>query len=158
MQSHVSEHMSNKIAHGATRNIVVRGAVERKITADQIRDHLDHIHNLVVIDVKMNNGDAYISTNSINNAGFARTCMMSRLAYKGLRIEHFPDECAVPLPKPTVRAQAPTSFPRAKTVATANPYTVLDADGIEGTDSDESDDESYVKNGSKTNSSDAVLV
>ena len=49
-QFSVPLHIANKIANGASRNLVVRGA-SGKLTADQIRDHLDHIHNLVVSEV-----------------------------------------------------------------------------------------------------------
>lgn len=143
-QFQIPSHVSNKIAHGATRNIVVRGAVG-KLTADQIRDHLDHIHNLVVVDIRLKNGDAYISTNSVHNALFARTCMMSRTTYKGLRIDWYPDECALPLPKPSVRAQTASYIAPTKAVPIANRYMLLDADGLD-TESDE-DDESYRMNG-----------
>lgn len=68
-----------------------------------IRDDLGHIHNLVVVSVSFTNGDCYISTNSVHNALFARTCMMSRARYKGLRIEWYPDECAGPIPHPPRR-------------------------------------------------------
>lgn len=46
-QFHVPQHVANKIANGASRNLIVRGALG-KLGSDQIRDHLDHIHNLVV--------------------------------------------------------------------------------------------------------------
>lgn len=46
-QFKVPTHVFNKIANGATRNLVIRGAAG-KVSADQIREHLDHIHNLVV--------------------------------------------------------------------------------------------------------------
>ena len=46
--------------------------------------------------------DAYVETNAVHNALFARTCMMSRTAYKGCRIEFFPDQCAGPLPVPAI--------------------------------------------------------
>jgi hypothetical protein len=105
-QFHVPSHVANKIANGASRNLIIRGALG-KLTANQIRDHLDHIHNLVVsqqarssikttqrsymdsqvLDIYFRGGDAFISTNSIHNALFARTCMMSRTGYKGLRID-----------------------------------------------------------------------
>lgn len=91
-------HVANKIGIGATRNLVVRG-VHSKITEERIRDDLEHIHNLVIINIAFENGDAYISLNSIHNALFARTCMMSRVTYKGQRIEWYPDECSQPLPK-----------------------------------------------------------
>jgi hypothetical protein len=139
----VPGHVSNKIASGATRNLVVRG-VAGKLTAAQIRDHLDHIHNLVVVDISFRNGDAYISTNSIHNALFARTCMMSRTAYKGLRIEYYPDDCAAPIPHPAIKTYTPTSTGVQKGKPITNVYSIL------GTGSDEdsaSDDESYITEG-----------
>jgi hypothetical protein len=137
-QFHVPHHVSNKIAIGATRNLVVRGATG-KLTEKQIRDDLDHIHNLVVIDVLFKEGDAYISTNSIHNALFARTCMMSRTTYKGLRIDWYPDECAAPLPQPAnFKSYTPVSrsLP-AKPVATLNRYNLLNTDGTEASSDDE---------------------
>ena len=83
---------------GATRNLLLRG-IHPDITEQRIRDDLDHIHNIVVISVAFKDGDAYISLNSINNSLFARTCMMSRVTYKGMKIEWYPDECSQPLPK-----------------------------------------------------------
>jgi len=78
--------------------LVIRG-VHPNITEERIREDLDHIHNLVIIGVAYQNGDAHIELNSIHNSLFARTCMMSRAVYKGTRIEWYPDECAQPLPK-----------------------------------------------------------
>ncbi len=49
------------------------------MTEDIIRDDLEHIHNLVVIKVEFVGSSCYIRTNSVHNAMFARTCMMSRL-------------------------------------------------------------------------------
>lgn len=43
-----------------------------------IKDDLEHIHNLVVIKVEFLGGSCYIKTNSVHNAMFARSCMMSR--------------------------------------------------------------------------------
>ena len=113
-----------------------------KFTSDQIRDHLDHIHNLVVVDITFKHGDAYISTNSIHNALFAKTCMMSRTLYKGHRIDWYPDECAAPLPRPS--AKIPQMAPVKKTLPT-NPYAVL---GLDIVDSDSEDENlSYLANG-----------
>ncbi|KAJ5020605.1 carbon-nitrogen hydrolase [Bipolaris maydis] len=137
-QFHVPSHVSTKIANGATRNLVVRN-IAGKITADQIRDHLDHIHNLVVVHIYFKNGDAHISTNSIHNALFARTCMMSRTAYKGARIEYYPDECAQPLPQPT-KAYAQPQRTHVKTAPLVNQYALLD---IGSDDESESDEDSY---------------
>lgn len=138
-QFHVPHHVSNKISIGATRNLVVRGAMG-KLTEKQIRDDLDHIHNLVVIDVQFKEGDAYISTNSIHNALFARTCMMSRTTYKGLRIDWYPDECATPLPQSLNFSKSYTPVSRSvsvKPVATINPYNLLNAGGTDASSDDE---------------------
>jgi hypothetical protein len=121
---------------------VVRG-VGGKLSADQIRDHLDHIHNLVVVDINFRNGDAYISTNSIHNALFARTCMMSRTSYKGLRVEYYPDECATPVPRPP-RAQYAASPVAMKPKPITNAYALLDT----GSNADSSsEDESFITEG-----------
>ena len=68
-------HVANQIGMGATRNMVVRSANTRH-TEESIRDDLEHIHNLVVIYVRFTGRDAHISTNSVHNSMFARTCMM----------------------------------------------------------------------------------
>lgn len=47
-------------------------------TRQGIKDDLEHIHNLVVIKVEFVGGSCYIKTNSVHNAMFARSCMMSR--------------------------------------------------------------------------------
>ncbi|KAF2445038.1 hypothetical protein P171DRAFT_287747 [Karstenula rhodostoma CBS 690.94] len=134
-QFHVPPHVANKIANGASRNLIVRGALG-KLTADQIRDHLDHIHNLVVMDIYFRGGDACISTNSIHNALFARTCMMSRTVYKGLRIDWCPDECAALLPRPAAKVPAlAMSIPRSTPIT--NRYTLLDTVSEMESDSDE---------------------
>jgi hypothetical protein len=72
-------------------------------TADTIRDDLEHIHNLEVVDVTtLAGGHLLVSTNDISLAVTARTCMGSRLKYKGSRVEFYPDECCEPLP-PIIR-------------------------------------------------------
>lgn len=129
-------HVADKIAGGATRNLVIRG-VAGKLTEDEIRDHLDHIHNLVVVDISFKNGDAYVSTNSIPNALFARTCMMSRTVYKGKRIEYYADECAVPLPCLESKGRAPVRHVGMKSVPLMNQYSLL---GNEPDAESESDD------------------
>ncbi|KAF2786137.1 hypothetical protein K505DRAFT_368477 [Melanomma pulvis-pyrius CBS 109.77] len=148
-QFHVPPHVSNKIANGASRNFVVRGAA-KKFTETQIRDHLDHIHNLVVVDINFKKDDVYISTNSIHNALFARTCMMSRTAYKGLRIDWYPDECATPLPRPNVKAHTQAQVVPTKPVPITNRYTLLDTSSDLDSDSDE---ESYMTSGIRVDSS-----
>ncbi|KAF2853004.1 carbon-nitrogen hydrolase [Plenodomus tracheiphilus IPT5] len=132
-QFHVPPHVANKISGGATRNLIVRGAAN-KLTADQIRDHLDHIHNLVVVDITFKNGNAYISTNSVHNALFARTCMMSRTVYKGLRVDYCPDECAESLPRLDTKAQPSVRHVPIKSMPIVNQYALL------GTGSDDESD------------------
>lgn len=64
--------------------------------------------------------------------------MMSRTVYKGLRIEWCPDECAAPLPRPTLKVHtAPTPSPM-KPVPITNRFTLLDALSDMDSDSEES--------------------
>jgi len=73
----LSGHVASKIGIGASRNLIIRRC-DSRLTEKMIRDDLEHIHNLVVIKVQFSNSSCYISTNSIHNAMFARTCLMSR--------------------------------------------------------------------------------
>ena len=63
---------------GATRNFAIRHC-SSNITPKDIRDDLEHIHNLRVLGVNFKDGDYYVRTNSVSGAYFARTCMISRL-------------------------------------------------------------------------------
>ena len=123
-------HVANKIGIGATRNLMIRG-IHPNITADRLREDLDHIHNLVVVDLSFANGDAFLSLNSIHNSLFARTCMMSRAMYKGMRIEWYADECGQPLPKaqqaPKKENMAPPPAKKANTMV--NRFQMLNMDG-----------------------------
>lgn len=121
----------------------MRGVAGR-VTEEQIRDHLDHIHNLVVVDVYFQNGDAHISTNSIHNALFARTCMMSRTIYKGTRIDWAPDECASSLPPPSMRTRPPIMRTPSMPRSMMNTYALLDTSSEIDSDSQT---ESYMSNG-----------
>ncbi|KAF9697226.1 hypothetical protein EKO04_005008 [Ascochyta lentis] len=149
-QFHVPRHVSHKIAGGASRNLIVRG-VAGKVSGEQIRDHLDHIHNLIVVDIYFKNGDAYISTNSVHNALFARTCMMSRTVYKGTRIDWAPDECAAPLPQPSVKARRPVLNVPATPISMTNTYALLDTSSDVESDSQT---EPYLTNGIRLGRSD----
>jgi hypothetical protein len=100
---------------------------------------MEHIHNLVIIDVVFRSGDAYVSTNTVHNALFARTCMMSRTAYKGCKVEFFRDECDVPLPAPTHKAKAvaaTSAKPKAK-AAIANRFNLLNIDDDHSSDEED---------------------
>ncbi|OBT64025.1 hypothetical protein VE03_06699 [Pseudogymnoascus sp. 23342-1-I1] len=128
-------HVAHKIGMGATRNIVIRSASTRH-TDESIREDLDHIHNLVVVSIKFVDRDAHVSTNSVHNAMFARTCMMSRSKYKGCKIEWDIDECAAPIPvfkpRPVQKENKP---PKAK--APINRFALLNMDGATDTSTDE---------------------
>jgi len=109
-----------------------------------IREDMEHIHNLVIIDINVNGADVYVSTNSIRNALFARTCMMSRQSYKGLRVDWYPDECAAPLPKLDLPSYNNNNMTQSKKIgpkANANLYAaLLDMDGNdEGVEQDDDD-------------------
>src|ERR1700712_306160 len=125
-QYRMNGHIQNKILNnGATRNILVRNAFANGLTEPQLRLDMEHIHNLIIIDIQYRNGDAYMSTNSVHNALFARTCMMSRTTYKGCKIEFFPDECDVPLPTPTYKMRAPPPKAVKKNMPLANRFDLL---------------------------------
>lgn len=101
------------------------------MTADTLRDDLDHIHNLVVVSIKFHQADAIISLNSVHNAMFARTCMMSRAAYKGSRIEWYPDECAQELLKVHHTNRQPAAASPKKASSMTNRFQMLNMDGTE---------------------------
>ncbi|KAE8380729.1 hypothetical protein BDV26DRAFT_279348 [Aspergillus bertholletiae] len=124
-----------KINNGASRNLVLHN-VHPNVTESLIRKDLDHIHNLIVITVKFKNGNAYISTNSVHNALFARSCMMSRFVYKGMRIAFYPDECAEPLVKLSNDLKKEPQAPSKKSVSALNRFQLLSLDGAEEDEND----------------------
>jgi hypothetical protein len=123
-------HVANKISQGASRNITIHN-VSPVITAESIREDLEHIHNLVVIDTKFENGNAYISLNSVHNSLFARTCMRSRLKFKGMLIDWYPDECGRPLPQITHIPKKENVQLAKKLNPMANRFQLLNLDGTE---------------------------
>lgn len=128
-QYNLNGHIQNKIDGGATRNILIRNAVEKGFTEARIREDMDHIHNLVVIDVEFRDGNAYVYTNSVHNALFAKTCMMSRTTYRGCKISFFGDECNVPLPARVVSAKFISPEPSRKVTPLSNRFDLLVVDG-----------------------------
>lgn len=70
---------------------------------------------------------------------------MSRTAYKGVRIDWYPDECAGPLPRANSQPRAPAPLVSLKPVPITNPYALLDTGSDIDSESDE--DESYGVNG-----------
>ncbi|EXJ58054.1 hypothetical protein A1O7_05477 [Cladophialophora yegresii CBS 114405] len=102
-QRFIKPYLAKLIAFsGLTRNLVIRFAKE-EWTAQSIREDLEHIHQLEIVDSFFRNGHAYLSLNSIQHALTARTCMHSQLKYKKLRIDSWPDDCAQPLPNATIK-------------------------------------------------------
>lgn len=129
----LSPYVGRKIAAGASRNLVLRNAAHIVKVAD-IRHHMEHIHKFDIIDIQVRGRDVFVYTNSVHNALFARTCMISRKPYKGLSIQFFPDECTAPLP--TVQrfsATRPLSQP-VKKQASGNLFQML---SLDSNDSDE---------------------
>ena len=125
--------IARRIQHGATRNLVVR-FVKPTITAKSILEDLEHIHLLEVVDVTLKDGHAFISTNGINWAVTAKTCMCSRLKYRGQRIEFFPDECEQPLPSIVKKQQQKreSSVNRPASISHLNRFALLLEEGEEG--------------------------
>ncbi|KAI4253695.1 MAG: hypothetical protein LQ352_003532 [Teloschistes flavicans] len=127
-QFYMPNHVASKIGRGATRNLVLRD-VNPSITEQRLREDLDHIHNLIIISVSFIAGDVYLSLNSVHNSLFARTCMMSRATYKGMRIEWYPDDCALPLPKVQNAARKDNiPSPKPKATLMLNRFQLLNTD------------------------------
>jgi len=130
-------HVASKIGIGATRNLVVQN-IGPRYTEEAIRKDLEHIHNLIVIKVTFRGQHAYISTNSVHNAMFARTCMMSRTTYKGSRIDWDVDECATAFEEtqPAPRHEVPA---KKKLAPVTNRFELLNMDRTEDGSSDDED-------------------
>ncbi|KAI1116124.1 hypothetical protein F5Y14DRAFT_408147 [Nemania sp. NC0429] len=138
-------HVANKITTGATRNLIVRRCAAHHTEAS-IREDLEHIHNLIVIKVEFIGGSCYIKTNSVHNAMFARTCMMSRATYKGSKIEWDGDECDQPIevaPKTSAKSLPQRGAPAKPAVAeTRNRFDMLRLDDDDNNESDDKFDTS----------------
>jgi len=128
--------MLNKLAQGITRNLLLRNALNR-VTEDEVRDHLEHIHNLSICHMSFKGYDLYVSTSSLIGANLARICLLSRKTYKNMRIDYFPDECAIPLPevelRPRYSTQAVVTRPisprkAATTTSNVNRFNLLSLD------------------------------
>ncbi|KAK4106761.1 hypothetical protein N658DRAFT_491388 [Parathielavia hyrcaniae] len=120
-------HLANKIGMGASRNLVIQG-YDGRHTEDVIREDLDHIHNLVVVKVDFIGGNCYIGLNSVHNAVYARQCMLSRLRYKGKKINYEVDECAQPYPQPALKPRKEVTPPKKSLTAAPNRFHLLNLD------------------------------
>ncbi|EEU43298.1 uncharacterized protein NECHADRAFT_47215, partial [Fusarium vanettenii 77-13-4] len=146
----LAPHVCHQISRGATRNFVIRNR-NPNLTEESIRGDLAHIHNLHVLKVEFFRDACYISTNSVHNAIFARNCMMSRLEYKGSRIEWAADECAQPprnLPtqtqgsRPVMVSKRNFSSGSVSSNKATNRFQVLDMTDDDDDDDDEDEDDS----------------
>ncbi|KAL2146047.1 hypothetical protein VTI28DRAFT_5386 [Corynascus sepedonium] len=122
-------HVANKIGMGASRNLVIQ-EYDNRHTEEIIREDLDHIHNLVVVKIEFIGGSCYIGLNSVHNAIYARQCMLSRLRYKGKKINFDVDECAQPYPQPALKPRKEAAPPKPKKVfaAVPNRFQLLNLD------------------------------
>ncbi|KAH6627630.1 hypothetical protein F5144DRAFT_279734 [Chaetomium tenue] len=120
-------HVANKIGTGASRNLVIQG-YDNRHTEEIIREDLDHIHNLVVVKIEFNGRNCHIGLNSVHNAIAARQCMLSRLRYKGKKINYDVDECAQPYPQPAPRARKEMAPPKKGFAAVHNRFQLLNLD------------------------------
>ncbi|KAI0550210.1 hypothetical protein F4679DRAFT_543362 [Xylaria curta] len=138
-------HVASKIVSGATRNLIIRRCGAHH-TEDSVREDLEHIHNLIVVGVEFVGGSCYIKTNSVHNAMFARTCMMSRAKYKGSKIEWDVDECDKPfeITQKTSTKSLPRRSPPTKTpvASTRNRFAMLRLDDDDNHESDDKFDTS----------------
>lgn len=141
-------HMLDRIRHGHSRNLAIRNAVGR-LTEAQVRADLAHIDRLVVVQALVAGPDLYISTNAVHLAGFAKTCLSSRAAYKGaVRIDWYADECEQELPRVDPRVPSAETAAGARRAASAtqqrkmarppagNMYAALDDEDGEASDAE----------------------
>lgn len=115
----------NVYQNGATRNLVIRFP-KPEVTGEVIREDLEHIHSLEIVDTMLKDGHAWISLNSVRHALTARACMSSRLRYKGSPIEFWPDECASAIPGGPLRPHRVQAVMQSKQATPfSNRYSML---------------------------------
>ncbi|KAF5668460.1 negative regulator of differentiation 1 [Fusarium heterosporum] len=148
------------VTKGASRNFVIRKR-DLNLTAQDIRDDLEHIHNLHVVNIELDKDNCFVSTNAIHAAIFARTCLQSRVEYKNCRIEWVADECSQPLgslpsetpvpisgpalsaaPAPEVKleSRSASNLPSRKNLM-GNRFRVLNLSDTDGSNGDDSSEE-----------------
>jgi hypothetical protein len=104
---------------------------------------MEHINQLVIVDIRFRGADAYVYTNSIGYATFARTCMMSRMEYKGCKIWYFEDECDVAPPQLRSSSFVPASVASKKKTQKPimpNRFGLLNTEGTEAGSDEENQD------------------
>lgn len=123
---------------GATRNLLLHN-VKSGISVEMIQNDLDHIHGLEVISVAFIENNTLLSLNSVSHAITARTCMMSRLKYKGLRIDFAPDECDQSLPETYIKPEPVSSASSVRAPVAQNRFQLLKLEESEGGNSSNMD-------------------
>lgn len=143
-QFRIHHYIIEKMSRGASRNLLIRNAANNGLTEQRIRSDMEHISNLIIIEVKWRGPDACVHTNSVGHAITARACMISRNAYKGC-VEFLPDECDVALPQRIVHKSIPPTAEAKKTFERTplpNRFGLLNTEGTE-VDSDEENRDPY---------------
>jgi len=144
-QFRVHHYIIDKMAHGATRNLLIRNAANNGLNEQRIRNDMEHISNLVIIEVRWRGADACVHTNSVGLAITARACMISRNAYKGC-VEFLADECDVPLPQRVVQKTMPPAVEVKQNfgrTALPNRFGLLNTEGTEADSDEENQDPNH---------------
>lgn len=141
---YITNHVAHKVAQGATRNICIVSA-KSDVTETAVRQDLEHIYRLEIVDVVSHSGDVYVSLNAVHHALTAKNCLSSRLRYKGTKIEFYDDECAQDLPKPTFNRK-PTGplIPPKKNNSMVNRFEMLFGDDSGSSDEEPEQMRTYV--------------
>lgn len=107
----LSDHIASRLKNrGTSRNFVIR-YIDPGTTAESIRKDLNHIHQLEVVRLFVEDGHAWISLNSIQHAITAMHCMRSRLQYKYLPFQFCQDECDQPIHGPVKNLSSAPQMP-----------------------------------------------
>lgn len=141
---YIPSHVAHKIAQRATRNLCIVNA-KADVTESAVREDLDHIYRLEIVEVVAHSGDVYVSLNAIHHALTARNCLASRLRYKRTKIEFYDDECAQDLPNPTFN-RVPTGplIPPKKNNSMVNRFEMLFGDDSGSSDEEPEQMRTYV--------------
>ena len=127
-QRYMPGYIQRNVMNGATRNLVIRFP-KNDMTEETVREDLEHIHQLEVVDIITANNHIFVSTNGIQHALTAKHCLRSRLKYRNSRIEFFEDECDQVLPtvvrKVNEHGFQPQPIKRPATVSMANRFAPL---------------------------------
>ncbi|KAI9797277.1 MAG: hypothetical protein M1833_005573 [Piccolia ochrophora] len=142
-QHRSNPYIARKIFEGATRNITIKNVHARGAVTDKVlEEQLDHIDGLRVVSITFKGKDVFISTTSVDKALVACSCLRSRIAYKGMKINFYPDECAGSFSEaaltPTKENQSPV-----RNAVWMNRFQPLALDAVEEEDLEEDGSETH---------------